>query len=121
MLFFKNSLKSLLTSFLAIIILTFVITIFNYINVFSLKVVNIFSYIIPFISFLIGGILLGIKSINKGWLEGIKLGSICILILFIFNFLVFNQGYTVNNLIYYLIVFTSSILGSMIGINIKKA
>ena len=82
--------------------------------------VNIFSYIIPFLSFFIGGFILGRKSINKGWLEGIKLGLICIFILFIFNFLAFNQGYSLNNLINYLIVLLANILGSMIGINTKK-
>jgi len=119
-LFLKNCWKPLLISFISILVLTFIITLFNYINLFSLNIVNIFSYIIPFISFFIGGILLGKKSINKGWLEGIKLGLICIFILFVFNFLAFNQGYSISNFINYGIVLISNILGSMIGINTKK-
>lgn len=120
MLFLKNGGKSLLISLISILVLTFIITLFNYINIISLSVVNIFSYIIPFISFFIGAFILGKKSLNKGWLEGIKLGLICLIILFIFNFLAFNEGYTLSNLILYAIVLISNILGAMIGINMKK-
>lgn len=119
MLFIKNGSKSLLISIGLILILTFIITLFNYIGIFSLNMVNIFSYVIPFISFLIGGFLLGKKSINKGWLEGLKLGLISIFILFIFNFLAFNQGYSISNIILYIIVLVSNTLGSMLGINKK--
>ena len=120
MLFLKNGGKSLLISLISILVLTFIITLFNYINIISLSVVNIFSYIIPFISFFIGAFILGKKSLNKGWLEGIKLGLICLIILFIFNFLAFSEGYTLSNLILYVIVLISNILGAMIGINMKK-
>ena len=119
MLFLKNSGKSLLISLISIFILTFIITLFNYIGLFGLNLVNIFSYIIPFISFFIGGFILGKKSINKGWLEGTKLGLICVFILFIFNFLAFNEGYSISNLILYSIVLAGNILGGMIGINKK--
>lgn len=120
MLFLKNSSKSLLISIILILILTFIVTLFNYIGLFSLSLVNIFSYIIPFLSFFIGGFLLGKKSSNKGWFEGLKLGLICLFILFIFNFLAFNEGFTISNIILYVITITSNILGGMIGINKKK-
>lgn len=120
MLFLKNGSKSLLISIISILILTFIITLFNYMNIISLSVVNVFSYIIPFISFFIGAFILGKKSLNKGWLEGLKLGLICVFILFIFNFLAFDEGYTIPNIILYGIVLTSNIIGAMIGINMKK-
>ena len=120
MLFLKNGSKSLLISIIILLITTFIITLFNYIGIFGLGLVNIFSYIIPFIAFFIGGFLLGKKSINKGWLEGLKLGLICIFILFIFNFLAFNEGYSISNLILYSIILIANILGSMLGINKKK-
>jgi len=120
MLFLKNGSKSLLISIVLTLVLTFFITLLNYINLINLDVVNIFSYIVPFISFFIGAFLLGKNSISKGWLEGIKLGLTCIIILFIFNFLAFNDGYTIQNIILYLIILISNILGGMIGINTKK-
>lgn len=120
MIFLKNGSKSLLISIISILVFTFIITLFNYIGIFSLNLVNIFSYIIPFFSFFIGGFLLGKKSVNKGWLEGLKLGLISLFILFIFNFLAFNEGYTISNIIFYAIVLVATILGSMVGISKKK-
>lgn len=120
MLFLKNGSISLLISFVLALVLTFIITFLNYINVINLNIVNVFSYIVPFISFFIGAFLLGKKSLNKGWMEGIKLGLISIFILFIFNFLAFDNGYTIQNIILYIIVLVSNVLGGMIGINTKK-
>lgn len=120
MIFLKNSGKALGFSVLSLLILTFIVTFLNYIGLFGLSIVKAFSYITPFMSFLIGGILLGKRSSNKGWLEGLKFGIISIALLFIFNFLALNQGYTINNLVLYFIVLIGSILGSMLGINMKK-
>lgn len=120
MLFLKNSGKALGFSILFLLVLTFIVTLLNYVGLFSLSLVKIFSYITPFLSFFIGGVILGKKSITKGWLEGLKLGLISIVILFCFNFLALNQGYTIANFILYIIVFLGCILGSMIGINMKK-
>lgn len=120
MLFLKNGSISLLISFILTLLLTFIITLLNYINVIGINFVNIFSYIVPFISFLIGSFILGKKSLSKGWLEGLKLGLISIFILFIFNFLAFDSSLTINNIILYATVFISNVLGGMFGINIKK-
>lgn len=119
-----NYLKKLgrasLYSILFILGLTLVVTLLNYIGLIGIKVVNITSYLIPFLSFFIGGWILGKKSTNKGWLEGIKFGFIFITLLFIFNFLAFDEGYTISNFLTYGIVLLASVLGSMIGINMKK-
>jgi len=120
MLFLKNGSISLLISFALTLVVTFIITLLNYFNIIGLNFVNIFSYIVPFISFFIGSFILGKKSLSKGWLEGLKLGLICIFILFIFNFLAFDNGYTISNIILYIIVLISNILGSMLGIGTKK-
>lgn len=120
MFFIKNSSKSILISISSLLILTFIITLFNYINIINFNIVNILSYIIPFISFFIGAFYLGKKSLNRGWFEGLKLGIISIIILFIFNFLAFNEGYNLENIILYCIVLISNIFGSMIGISRKK-
>lgn len=120
MLFFKKLGKSFLTSLIILFSLTLVITIFNYIGLFSLSIVNAFSYITPFISLFIGGILMGKGCVSKGWLEGIKFGLICVIIFFIFNYLAFGSFFNISNIILYIITLVASILGSMIGINLKE-
>lgn len=120
MLYLKKLGKALLTSLLIILILSFIITLLNYINLFNLNIVNAFSYITPFIALFIGGLAMGKSSLNKGWLEGIKFGIICVIIFIMFNYLAFDSFFNISNIILYIITIISSILGSMIGINIKK-
>lgn len=117
-------LKSLGISFIYIIstilILIFIITLLNYFNIISDKIIPIFKILIPITSLFIGGIQIGKRSKNKGWLEGLKLGSIFSIFLLVFNFLAFSNSFKFKYLLFYLIIITSSILGSMIGINRKK-
>ncbi len=120
MLFLKKIIKSLGFSIGILLGLTLIITILNYIGIIGTTIVDAFSYITPFIALFIGGLLLGKESNNKGWLEGIKYGLICIVIFFIFNFLAFNQIFNTKSIILYIVTLIASILGGMIGINMKK-
>lgn len=117
-------LKKLGFSFLYIIgtllISTFIITFLNYFNIISDKVISIFKILIPIISLFIGGFYIGKRSNNKGYLEGLKLGSLFSIFLLIFNFLALSNSFKLKYLLFYIIIITSSILGSMIGINRKK-
>ena len=117
-------LKNLGISFIYIIstifILTFIITLLNYFNIITDKIISIFKILIPVISLFIGGIQIGKRSKNKGWLEGLKLGLISSIFLLIFNFLAFSNSFKPKYLLFYLILIISSIFGSMIGINRKK-
>ena len=104
----------------SILILTFIITIFNYFNIINNKTISIFKILIPVISLFIGGYYIGKKSNNKGYLEGLKLGIIFSLFIIIFNFLVLSNSFKLKYLLFYIIIIISSILGSMIGINKKS-
>ena len=119
--YLKNLGISLLYIIGTILVLTFIISIFSYFNIINDKIVSIFKIIIPIISLLIGGFYMGKRSIKKGFLEGIKLGVIFSLILIIFNFLAFGNSFKFKYLLFYLILIISSVLGSMIGINRKRA
>ena len=120
MFFLKKLGKSFLISLITLLVLTLIVTIFNYIGLFNLSIVNVFSYITPFISLFIGGVIMGKNTVNKGWLEGIKFGLICIIIFIIFNYLAFDTFFNISNIILYVITLIASILGSIIGINFKK-
>lgn len=117
-------LKKLAFSFLyiisSILIITFLVTLLNYFNIISDKIISIFKILIPIISLFIGGFYIGKNSNNKGYLEGLKLGGIFSIFLLIFNFLALNNSFKLKYLLFYLILIVSSILGSMIGINRKK-
>lgn len=79
----------------------------------------IIKNIIPYISLLISTIILGKNSNKLAYLEGIKF-SIIYLIISIILTLIFKYTFNYKIIIYYLTVMISCVLGSMIGINIKK-
>ena len=112
--------KSLLYTTLIIVIATFFITFLNYFNIINSKIVAIMQIMIILIATFVGGYLMGKVSKQKGWIEGIKLGGIIIVILALFNYLGLQQKFLPIQIIYYLILMISTTLGSMIGINRKK-
>lgn len=118
--YLKNIGKSLLYIFSIIIISTFLITILNYFNIIGSKIVAILKIFIILISMFIGGYSIGKNSKQKGWLEGLKLSGIVVVILVLFKYLGLQDKFSINHLIYYLILVISCTLGSMIGINRKK-
>ncbi len=103
--------------FLLLILLT---TIFSYFDWFSSTVTNYIKMTIPIVSLLIGGFYIGKHSKENGWLEGLKIGFIFLIVLFLLSYLGFQKGMHLKTWIYYSILLISSILGSMIGINKKK-
>ena len=110
-----NYLKNVGISFIYIICfllgLTFISTLFNYINLFGNKV------IIPIISLFVGGFVIGKRTGKKGWLEGIKLSLIFLAFLTIFNYLALDSSISLKTVIYYIILVIATTFGSMIGVN----
>jgi len=119
--FIIKYLKSLLYIFILIILFSIIIGTLNYFNIFSKNTINILELIATVISIFIGSLYLGRISDKKGYLEGIKIGILVIVILLLFKFLGYDKGITWSSLIYYLILLISSILGSVIGINKKSS
>lgn len=119
-----NYLKNVGIAFIYIISfllgLTFISTLFNYINLFGNTFTNVVKVIIPIVSLFIGGFVIGKRTGKKGWLEGIKLSLIFLIILTLFNYLALDTSFSLKTLIYYLILVTSSTFGSMIGVNRYK-
>ena len=85
----------------------------------SNKIANAFSYIIPFISLFIGSFILGKNTNNKGFIEGIKFGSIFIVLFILLN-IILKLGFTKESIILYMIMIISSMTGSILGINKRK-
>ena len=100
-----------------ILVSTFIFTFFNYINLLGNNAINIIKIIIPIISMLVGGFIIGKKAGKKGWLEGLKLSLIFIIILILFNYLGLHHKISLKSIIYYSILIISTIFGSIIGVN----
>lgn len=100
--------------------LTLIMTTLNYFNLISNTTMNYFKLIIMLIVTFLGGISIGKRTVQKGWLEGLKFGAIFIVILFIFTYLGLEKGMNLRNFIYYLIILQATVLGSMIGISRKN-
>ena len=100
--------------------LTFIFTLLNYIGILNNTAINIIKIIIPILSMLIGGFVIGKKTGKKGWLEGLKLSLIFLIILTLFNYLGLKSNLSLKVFIYYLILIISTIFGSIIGVNKYK-
>jgi len=94
-------------------------TLLGYFNITSLKVTEYLILFLTMTSLFIGGFFLGKRCEKKGWLEGIKIGSIIIFLFFLISYLGLDQGLNLKVFIYYLLLLASSVLGSMLGINKK--
>ena len=68
---------------------------------------------------LISSIILGKNIKEKAYLEGIKFSSIYIILSIILKFIL-NTPYSYKTIIIYFLILFTSIIGSMIGINIKQ-
>ena len=104
---------------LMLLIFTLLITTLNYFNVIGKSWVTILEIVFPILTFLIGGFCIGKESNQNGWLEGLKLSIIFIIIMMLFNYLGLRNHLELKNIIYYLILTITCIFGSMIGINKK--
>ena len=112
-------LKSLIYVFIPILVLSILITVLYYFDLLSKNVLNWITLLIPIISLFIGGVYLGKNTNNKGYLEGIKLGTFIVLVFAILSFIVLSVDFSLKGVVYYAIIIISSTLGSMFGINKK--
>ena len=114
----KKLIISLGYFFIILFSLLLIYTLLLYFNLLSNNILNYFKLLIPLISILYSSYILGRKSVKKGYLEGMKLAFIIIFMFIIINLMFDSFNY--KSILYYLIIFISSSLGAMIGINRKK-
>ena len=113
----KYTISTTLTITLILVLLFFITTIY-YFNLISMKTFSILKLLVILISTFIASFLLGTKTKNKGYLEGIKQSLILIVIFLIPT--IITSNFNLKVFIYYLIILITGSLGSMIGINKKK-
>ncbi len=118
--YFKKMVKSFAFALGSILILTFLVTVLNFFDLIDGKVMMVLKVIIPLFSLALGGFIIGKNSKSRGWLEGLKLGLIFIILLALSNLIVVHEV-TYKDFIYYAILLFSAIFGSMFGINMKRS
>ena len=115
----SNTLKTFLKSILIIIVGLFISSIIiNTLYYFDMVSNNVIKYLKMFFSitiFFISGLYIGKKSISKGYINGLKL-SLIMMVLFILLGIIFNNIKLLRT-VYYLIMMTCITFGAMIGIN----
>lgn len=85
----------------------------------SKNVTSTILFIFQIILFSIFGYIHGKKTEKKGFLEGLKVSTILIITMFLLSIILFNYDFRISNLIYYLIIILSSVLGAIFGKNKK--
>lgn len=116
--YFKNLSLNVLYSLLLFIILSLILTALNYFNIINYTALTISKIIIPILSLGVGGFLMGKKAIKNGWLEGLKISLIIVLIFIIIT--VILKEFDIKKLTFFTILIFSGIFGSIIGINKKS-
>ena len=115
----KNYLIAIGYFLLVVAVFAIILTIFNYYDIVTNKLFKVIKVLIPSLALFIGGYKVGNNANKKGYIEGIKLSLIVIVLLFMFAYLGFNASFSISLILYYIILIISSMLGAMIGINKK--
>ena len=108
----------LLKTFTQIILLLLLVTFLYYKNTISRTTYQFLKLLILLGSIFISSFILGKTSSKKGYMEGTINGTLIILFFLGVN-LIFSK-FQIKNILYYFIIFSTSILGSMIGKEKKK-
>ena len=114
----KDYLKITLLFILVLMIYLAIISIFRYYEVFNYKILNIVNYILLLILYFYSGMRISSIKKTKGYLNGFIIGIIITFIFAILSLILYRLNF--SSLVYYLSLISSSILGGIIGVYIKK-
>lgn len=116
---YKNILTSIGWFFGSLLIYLIIITTFAHFNLISYKTVSVLSFIFMCLLFMYNGFSLGKKSNKRGFLSGLMIGAINIILVLLIGIILRSiPGF--KSLIYFAVLLLSSTLGGMFGINFKK-
>lgn len=101
------------------LLITFFTSLLNLIGLNS-GITQIIILVSNIILFFILNYLNASRKKKRGFLEGIMLGSIFIILMMILKLLLFNKTFSITTIIYYIILIIVSIIGGMFGVNKKS-
>ena len=99
--------------------ITFIISLFNLFGVNS-GITSIVLFVCNLVLFFILNYINAYKLKKKGFIEGLLLGVIYVILMIIIKLLLFSSPLNISSIIYYIILLLTSILGGMFGVNKKS-
>lgn len=117
--FLKRFIIPFFYNILEIIIITTLSTILYYYSFINYHLFTMIKLIVILISIFIHSFFIGKSALKKGYLEGIKYGSLFILFSLIIS--IIGNSFQVKYLLYYLIIILLCVIGSIFGIQRKKS
>jgi len=117
----KNIGISIFVSFVLVLVLTFILTVFNYFDFINNGFFVFFLIFNLVVSIFVGGFIIGKKSNKKGYLEGLKFGFAMCFILFLLNYLGFEKSMNLKFVVFNLIILVCSMFGGMVGISFRSS
>lgn len=114
-----NYLKFISIFLIIELMLSFIMSLLNLFGI-SSGITTIILLVSNIILFFILNYFNALKMRKKGFLEGIILGLIFIILMFLIKIILFDSKANIATFIYYLILFITSIFGGMFGVNKKS-
>ena len=105
---------------ISLILLIFICSLLNLVGVNS-TITNLILFIFNATLFFVIGLKSGKNANNKGFLEGLKLGGLFLLVLIIISLFTNKTIFSLSKFIYYLVLMLAIIAGGSIGINKKNS
>ena len=113
-----NLFKSTLLIIVLLFISSIIINIFYYYDIVSNNLIKYLKMFLSITSLFIGGIYIGKHTLNKGYINGLKLSLIIVIITLLLSIIFSNLK--VSRIIYFIIITICITFGSMIGISKKN-
>ncbi len=118
MIIIKYYLKELGYYTIFLILLIFITSLLNLLGL-STSITNLLIFIFNVLSFLIFGYRSGKKVNSKGYIAGLKISGLFILLIVIVNIIINKDIFKLTTFIYYIILLITGLFGGMLGINKK--
>ena len=99
---------------------TLISSILYYFNLTSDKINATILYLISFSSVFIGSLMLAKELKYKGLITGLFYFLFWFIMSIFLSLVIFKTDFNIKNIIYYLVLLTFSLLGSVIGKNVQK-
>lgn len=115
----KNFLKATLIIISLLFLFTIILNILYYYDVLNNNTLKYGKMLFSILSFFLGGVFIGKNSLNKGYINGLKLSFIMTIIFLIIG--IIFQNISITRIIYYSIMSICITFGAMIGISKKES